>query len=210
MAWCRIGDKLLWTNDGLFQKRDFKLLTDWHRVRPKRSGLGLCFYPVLVWYRHLIPVEFTHIRHTWNKYAHPHDHVIKWKYFPRYWAFARGIHRSPMNSPHKGQWRGTLMFPLICALINVWSNNREVGNLRRHWAHYDVTVMGLCFHRALVWYHHLIPVGFAHIRHTYNKYAILSLGFVVVVLQVLVHIASPVFMRVKPKRKCLHFTHAQS
>ena len=36
--------------------------------------------------------------------------------FPRYWSFVRGIHRSPVNSPHKGQWRGTLMFSLICAL----------------------------------------------------------------------------------------------
>ena len=39
-----------------------------------------------------------------------HDNVIKWKYFPRYWPFVRGIHRYPVNSPHKGQWRGTLMF----------------------------------------------------------------------------------------------------
>ena len=30
--------------------------------------------------------------------------------FPRYWPFVRGIHRSPVNSPHKGQWRGALMF----------------------------------------------------------------------------------------------------
>ena len=36
-----------------------------------------------------------------------HDDVIKWKHFPRYWPFVRGIHRSPVNSPHKGQWRGT-------------------------------------------------------------------------------------------------------
>ena len=28
--------------------------------------------------------------------------VIKWKHFPRYWPFVRGIHRSPVNSPHKG------------------------------------------------------------------------------------------------------------
>ena len=41
----------------------------------------------------------------------------------------------------KGQWRGALMFPLICAWINVWTNNHEAGDLRRHWAHYDVTVM---------------------------------------------------------------------
>ena len=34
-----------------------------------------------------------------------HDDVIKWKHFPRYWPFVRGIHRSPVNSPHKGQWR---------------------------------------------------------------------------------------------------------
>ena len=32
-----------------------------------------------------------------------HEDVIKWKHFPRYWTFARGIHQSPVNSPHKGQ-----------------------------------------------------------------------------------------------------------
>ena len=36
------------------------------------------------------------------------------KHFPRNWPFVRGIHRSPVNSPHKGQWRGALMFTLIC------------------------------------------------------------------------------------------------
>ena len=39
-----------------------------------------------------------------------HDDVIKWKHFPRYWPFVRGIHRSPVNSPHKGQWCGASMF----------------------------------------------------------------------------------------------------
>ena len=43
-----------------------------------------------------------------------HDDVIQWKYFPRDWPFVRGIHRSPVNSPHKGQWRRALMFSLIC------------------------------------------------------------------------------------------------
>ena len=32
------------------------------------------------------------------------------KHFPRYWPFVRGIHRSPANSLHKGQWGGPLMF----------------------------------------------------------------------------------------------------
>ena len=56
-------------------------------------------------------------------------------------ALCAGIHRSPVNSPHKGQWHGALMFSLICALIHVWANNREAGDLRRHRAHYDVTVI---------------------------------------------------------------------
>ena len=73
----------------------------------------------------------------------PHDDVIKWKHFPRYWPFLRGIHRSPVNSPHKGQWRRALMFSLICAWINGWVNNREAGDLRHYRAHYDVSVM-LC------------------------------------------------------------------
>ena len=48
---------------------------------------------------------------------------------------------SPVNSPHKGQWRGALMFTLICARINGWVNNREAGDLTRYRAHYDVIVM---------------------------------------------------------------------
>ena len=47
----------------------------------------------------------------------------------------------PVNSPHKGQWRATFMFSLMCAWINRWVNNREAGDLRRHRAHYDVIVM---------------------------------------------------------------------
>ena len=45
-----------------------------------------------------------------------HHDVIKWKHFPRYWPFVRGIYRSPVNSPHKGQWRGCFDISLICAL----------------------------------------------------------------------------------------------
>ena len=70
-----------------------------------------------------------------------HDDAIKWKHFPRNWPFVRGIHRSPVNSPHKGQWRGALMFSLICVWINDWVNNREAGDVRRYRAHYDVIVM---------------------------------------------------------------------
>ena len=74
-----------------------------------------------------------------------HDDVIKWKHFPRYWPFVRGIHRSPVNSTHKGQWRGALMLPLICVWTNAWVNNRDAGDLRRYRVHYDVTVMGYTY-----------------------------------------------------------------
>ena len=80
-----------------------------------------------------------------------HDDVIKWKHFPRNWPFVRGIHRSPVNSPHKGQWRGTLMFPLICVWINDWVNNCEAGDLRRYRANYDVIVMHYTRLKILIW-----------------------------------------------------------
>ena len=70
-----------------------------------------------------------------------HDDVIKWKHFPRDWPFVREIHRSPVNFPHKGQWRGALIFTLICARINGWVNNHEAGDLRRNRTHCAVTVM---------------------------------------------------------------------
>ena len=69
-----------------------------------------------------------------------HDDVIKWKHFQRHWPLVRGIHRSPVNSPHKGQWRGALMF-FICVRIKGRGYYREAGDLSRHRTHYGVTVM---------------------------------------------------------------------
>ena len=73
------------------------------------------------------------------------EHIlfIKWKHFPRYWPFLRRIHRSPVDSPHKGQWHGALMFSLICAWTNSWATNGDAGDVRRHCTHYDVIVMNL-------------------------------------------------------------------
>ena len=108
-----------------------------------------------------------------------HDDVIKWKHFPRYWTFVQGIHWSPVNSPHKGQWRGALMFSLICAWINERVNNREFGDLRRHRAHYNVTVMYIFgsnrdnvnrlsnFGQLSI--HHPLPSGQAHPLFSWDK-----------------------------------------
>ena len=89
-----------------------------------------------------------YLRRGWNAVnsreisgAQNHDDVINWDYFPRYWPFVRGIHRSPVVSSHKVQWREAYIFSLICAWINGWANNRDAGVLWRHHAHYVLSVM---------------------------------------------------------------------
>ena len=56
--------------------------------------------------------------------------------------FVREIYWWSVDSPHKGQWHGALTFSVICAWTNGWANNRDVSDLRRHCALYDVIVMG--------------------------------------------------------------------
>ena len=76
-------------------------------------------------------------------------HMTWWRHqmesFPRYWPFVRINHPSPVDSSHKNQWHGVLMFSLICAWTNGWANNRDASDFRRHGAHYDVTVMKLYY-----------------------------------------------------------------
>ena len=74
------------------------------------------------------------------------DYVMTWwrhqmDTFSALLAMCAGNSPAPVTSPHKGQWRGALMFSLICTRINGWVNNGEAGDLRRHHAHCDVTVM---------------------------------------------------------------------
>ena len=87
-----------------------------------------------------VPWPSNHDTHKWSVVGE-HDDVIKWKHFPRYWPFVWGIHRWPVNSPHKGQLRGALMFSLICTWSNSWAIIEDAGDLRRHRTHYGVTVM---------------------------------------------------------------------
>ena len=101
-----------------------------------------------VWFEKLIRVSWWCFLHHYPKLrtikgylGRLHEDVVKWKHFPHYCPFVRGIHRSPFDSPHKGQWRGALMFSLICAWTNGFANNRYASDLRRHRAHYDATVM---------------------------------------------------------------------
>ena len=71
-----------------------------------------------------------------------HDDVIEWKHFPRYWPFVRGIHRPPVNSPHKGQWRGDLMFFSIYAWMNGWVNRLVIWDvIALIWRHCNALVL---------------------------------------------------------------------
>ena len=121
----------LWPIDDQDQQQDFQLNSQIH---------WFCFIFIRSSYNHFFAMNPTTNSRVPDDFK-IHDDVIKWKHFPRYWPFVRGIHRFPVNSPHKGQWRGALSFSLICARINGWVNNGEAGDLRRHHGHYDVTVM---------------------------------------------------------------------
>ena len=67
--------------------------------------------------------------HRWNDFNH--RDVIKWKHFPDYWPFVRGIHR----------WRGALLLSWVCVWANGWTDNGGAGDLIRQmslWRHCDV------------------------------------------------------------------------
>ena len=81
------------------------------------------------------------LRHAGTTPHRIYDDTIKRNHHPRHWPFVRGIHRLPMDSPHKGQWRGSLIFPLMCAWTNGWAKNWDAGDLTRHRAHYGVTLI---------------------------------------------------------------------
>ena len=115
MAWYRTGDKLL--------------------PKPRRR-ISLTSYGVtkLQWAK--IPYSKTEV--WWMTNTDMRRYQMET--FSALLALCAGIHRSPVNSPQKGQWRGSLMFSLICTW-NGWVNNRKACDLRRHRAHNDVTVM---------------------------------------------------------------------
>ena len=110
------------------------------------------------------------------------------KTFLRYLPFLREIHRSPVDSPHKGQWRGALMFSLICACIIAWAENWDAGDLRRNRVYYENQGVSwtshlyngilvrwcLCFESPHKWFfiatHHIYPHISAYIQ-LYGWYA---------------------------------------
>ena len=62
------------------------------------------------------------LRHN-RRTGYLHDCVIKWNIFRVTGPLCEELtgHRSPVNYPHKGQWRGVSIFSLNCALTNRFS-----------------------------------------------------------------------------------------
>ena len=89
--------------------------------------------------------------YTANQCGLFHDDVITWKHFPRYWPFVQGIHRSPVNSPHKGKWRRALMFSWSAPWVHGWVNTGEAGNLRRVIGWQSVDISGQQSHISPLW-----------------------------------------------------------
>ena len=61
-----------------------------------------------------------------------HYDVIKWKHFPRYWTFVRGIHQSQLDSPHKRPITRAFGFPLLIVWTDGWTNTRLTDDSRHH------------------------------------------------------------------------------
>ena len=69
-----------------------------------------------------------------------HDDVMTWNRFPHYWPFLRGIHRSPVDSPHKG--------PAIRSFrVYLLLQQRSYRWFKKPYALFDVTVMLLYLFR---------------------------------------------------------------
>ena len=93
----KVGKWLRWTSSDY----DRKLF---HKFTKLITGLSCSFIPTDV-------IDFTLKKWLSQKLCSRfvldsdllrfHDDVIKWKHFPHYWPFVRGIHRSPVNSHTK-------------------------------------------------------------------------------------------------------------
>ena len=90
-----------------------------------------------------------------------HDDVIKWKKIPFYWPFARKIHRSPVDFPHKSQRRGELTFSLSFAWTKQLSTQSWGG-----W--FETPVRSLWRHCTVIVYLYalfIVPSGLDHTRN---------------------------------------------
>ena len=147
---------IFWTNNDLVNWRMYslsgldELINLWQMNTEIQTNTGQCWAAVVT--AHLRDLNHKH-KDTRTAFIDDMSHKIcTWFVVATWWrhqmeafsalmAICAGNSPVPVNSPHKGQWRGAIMFSLICIWINGWVNNRAAGDLRRYRAHYDVSVM---------------------------------------------------------------------
>ena len=115
----------------------------------RREDISIFLYIYIYIYIHVLITQLMNAKYSWWRHQMETSSALLA-------LFVRGIHWSPVNSPHKAQWRGALMISLVCTWINGGVNNRDTGDFRCHGAHYDViklfnyrrisTYRGKCFH----------------------------------------------------------------
>ena len=104
-----------WVKKSVFQL----IIWNKHRIVCLRKIISYFLDIVFIWNRPC-SIQCGPLSH-WR-----HDDVIKWKHFPRYWPFVRGIHRSPrsfdvffdlrlikrLSTQSRGWWFEMLSHPL--------------------------------------------------------------------------------------------------
>ena len=140
----------------------------------KKGRSCISWWPISTnsWWRHDMETFFTLLalyggnptvtggfpkQRAYNAGFEVHDDVIKWKHFPRNWPFVRGIHRSPVNSPHKGQWRFDVFFDLCL--------NKRLS--KQSWGWWFEMPSWLLWRQCNVLCYSTPPVSMKHIRRRY-------------------------------------------
>ena len=71
------------------------------------------------------------------KYRLAHVEVMTWKRCLHYWPFVKGIHRWPVNSPHKGPVRQTFDISFVVSIPRLLHKQSSCGDLKWYdmWCH---------------------------------------------------------------------------
>ena len=116
--------------DKIIQKRKISLLSFIiYNANLSRTLLGACYLIIVL---SLEPLSYVH---EWIMTTSSIG------IFSASLAFCAGHTLVTGEFSHKGQWRGTLIFSLICVGMNGWVKTHGAADLGRHRAYYDVIVM---------------------------------------------------------------------
>ena len=127
-------DHLTWTKLSLNSKLFLHFYGGWIDANEKSLWM-ICIWPPASY----LGPRVTHF--TRNSWAHDWN-LLKILLFLISNFYPNDLIRTQFCTCHgKGQWRGALMFSLICAWTKGFANNQDTSDLRCHRAHYDVTVI---------------------------------------------------------------------